>query len=385
MRRAAGSVAALLVASLVAGSMGVAFARPDQRGPSQRLARARATLARMNARQSLLDEEYDQAVISLRQAKARLATTRARARSAARTAATARRALSRRVRAAYEGEGSAIGVVLGATTPQRLSDRVEYLAVIAASDAQLANRATQAQNRARIAAGEQAAAVRQRAAAVKRLAAKRHALVTIVGRQEKLITQLRASVRQARERARRKRARTTARPTPAPRAPAGTPAPASRLAPAPATSRSHASHPVHPSPPARPSPSPSPTPPPPPPRPSSKAGIAVRAAYSVLGVPYVYAGASPKQGFDCSGLTMWAWAKAGVRLPHSAALQYATIRHVARGQLRPGDLLFFYSPIHHVAMYVGGGMMIEAPHTGAVVRKVPVYWQMFVGAGRPGV
>ena len=82
---------------------------------------------------------------------------------------------------------------------------------------------------------------------------------------------------------------------------------------------------------------------------------------------------------------MWAWAKAGVSLSHSAAMQYGSIRHVGRTQLQPGDLLFFYSPIHHVAMYVGGGMMIEAPHTGAFVRKVPVYWSMFVGAGRPGV
>ena len=112
------------------------------------------------------------------------------------------------------------------------------------------------------------------------------------------------------------------------------------------------------------------------------ASAAVAAAYSAIGVPYVYAGSSPQTGFDCSGLTMWAWAHAGVSLPHSAAMQYDSIPHVSASQLQPGDLVFFYSPISHVAMYVGGGMMIEAPHTGAYVRKVPLR-QDFVGAGRP--
>src|SRR5205807_7204190 len=107
------------------------------------------------------------------------------------------------------------------------------------------------------------------------------------------------------------------------------------------------------------------------------------AAYSVIGTPYVYAGSSPQTGFDCSGLTMWAWAHAGVSLPHSAAMQYDSIPHVSQSQLQPGDLLFFYNPIHHTAIYVGGGMEITAPHTGAYVEKMAVYWQYFVGAGRP--
>jgi len=384
--RAAGRAAALLVASLVAGSLGVASAQPGPSGPAARLSQARASLARLNGHQSLLDEEYNQAVVGLRRARARLEATRSQARSAARRAATARRALSKRVRAAYEGEGSAIGVILGATTPQRLSDRVEYLSVIAASDARLVDSATQSRNRARIAASEQAAAVRQRTAAVAGLAAKRHQLVAVVGRQEQLIAQLGAAARRARERAAQRRARATPPPTVAPHVRAGAAPTSAHPAPAPATGHpGPAPRPTHSSRPVQPSRPPPPPPPPPPPGPSSKAGIAVSAAYSALGIPYVYAGSSPSQGFDCSGLTMWAWAKAGVSLSHSAAMQYGSIRHVGRTQLQPGDLLFFYSPIHHVAMYVGGGMMIEAPHTGAFVRKVPVYWSMFVGAGRPGV
>src|SRR5207247_430676 len=103
-----------------------------------------------------------------------------------------------------------------------------------------------------------------------------------------------------------------------------------------------------------PSPQPSPPPSPPPPPPSSGAAVAVRAAYSAIGVPYKWGGSNPKEGFDCSGLTMWSWGQAGVSLPHSSAAQYAMLPHVSRGDLKPGDLLFFYSPISHVAIYVGG-------------------------------
>lgn len=120
------------------------------------------------------------------------------------------------------------------------------------------------------------------------------------------------------------------------------------------------------------------------PPPSGRAGMAVAAARSMLGVPYVAFQASPSRGFDCSGLTMWAWAQAGVSLPHQSGMQYATNPHVPKDQAQPGDLIFFYSPISHVGMYVGSGMMIDAPHTGAVVRLVPVRWNRVVGVARPG-
>src|SRR6266540_2596302 len=100
---------------------------------------------------------------------------------------------------------------------------------------------------------------------------------------------------------------------------------------------------------------------PPPPAPSPRVQEVFDAAYSVLGTPYKYAGSTPEEGFDCSGFTMWSWAHGGVSLPHSSAMQYSVLPHVDRSQLQPGDLLFFYSPIHHVAMYVGGGKMIHSP------------------------
>jgi cell wall-associated NlpC family hydrolase len=112
--------------------------------------------------------------------------------------------------------------------------------------------------------------------------------------------------------------------------------------------------------------------------------MAVSAAYGQIGVPYVAFEASPSRGFDCSGLTSWAWAQAGVYMPHQSRQQYASFPHVSKDQAQPGDLVFFYSPIHHVGMYVGGGMMIDAPHTGATVRLVAVKWGSVVGVARPG-
>ena len=117
--------------------------------------------------------------------------------------------------------------------------------------------------------------------------------------------------------------------------------------------------------------------------PSSAAAIAVQFAYKQIGKPYVY-GADGPNSFDCSGLTMAAWAKAGVKLPHHAAYQYATIKHhVSRSELQPGDLVFFGSPIHHVGMYVHGDLMINAPEPGENVRFDKWTRSDFAGAARP--
>ncbi len=117
---------------------------------------------------------------------------------------------------------------------------------------------------------------------------------------------------------------------------------------------------------------------------SSRSGTAVNAAMSQLGVPYRYATSSPGVNFDCSGLTKYAWAQAGVGLPHQSAQQYASIPHVDKGAAQPGDLLFFYSPISHVSLYLGGGQQVHAPNTGSFVNVANVNWGRVVGVGRPG-
>jgi cell wall-associated NlpC family hydrolase len=109
---------------------------------------------------------------------------------------------------------------------------------------------------------------------------------------------------------------------------------------------------------------------------------AVEEARRQIGKPYRYGGAGP-DSFDCSGLTAWAWGHAGHSLPHSSQAQYSSLPHVPLSDLQPGDLVFFGSDIHHEGIYVGGGTMIEAPHTGLNVRYASIYRSDLVGAARP--
>ncbi len=134
-----------------------------------------------------------------------------------------------------------------------------------------------------------------------------------------------------------------------------------------------------------PAPAPTPTPPPPSaPPPASTAGIAVGAAQSQLGVAYKFATANPGVAFDCSGLTKWAWGRAGVYLPHQSGQQYASTPHVSKDEAQPGDLIFYHSPIGHVGIYIGGGQMIHATAPGDVVKVSAVRWNKVVGVSRPG-
>jgi peptidoglycan DL-endopeptidase CwlO len=104
---------------------------------------------------------------------------------------------------------------------------------------------------------------------------------------------------------------------------------------------------------------------------STQAGKAVAFVYSQLGCPYVYGGTGPcNMGFDCSGLVQAAWAAAGVQIPRDTYEQWAALPHVPVASMEPGDLLI-YNGEGHVAMYVGGGYIIDAPQTGMDVEKIP--------------
>ncbi len=108
---------------------------------------------------------------------------------------------------------------------------------------------------------------------------------------------------------------------------------------------------------------------------------ALQYALTKRGDPYVWGAAGPNS-FDCSGLVMWAYAQVGINLPHYTGSQWNMGEHISRSQLEPGDLVFFFPTIEHVGMYVGDGLMLDAPYTGAVVRIEPIYWSAFVGAVR---
>jgi peptidoglycan DL-endopeptidase CwlO len=116
---------------------------------------------------------------------------------------------------------------------------------------------------------------------------------------------------------------------------------------------------------------------------SGRAAAAVHFAMAQIGKPYVYGAAGPS-AYDCSGLTMAAWGSAGVGLPHSSSAQYGSGTHISPSQLQPGDLVFYYSPISHVGMYIGNGMIVNAENPSAGIRVTGLYSMPFVGAVRPG-
>jgi peptidoglycan DL-endopeptidase CwlO len=120
------------------------------------------------------------------------------------------------------------------------------------------------------------------------------------------------------------------------------------------------------------------------PAPGAAAAAAIDFARAQLGKPYVYAAAGP-DSYDCSGLTMAAYAAAGISLPHYSGAQYSSLPHVSLDAMLPGDLVFWGGGgSQHVGLYIGNGLMIHAPHTGDVVKIAAVYGSP-VGAARPGV
>lgn len=127
---------------------------------------------------------------------------------------------------------------------------------------------------------------------------------------------------------------------------------------------------------AYPAPPPAPAAPPP-----TVGSLALEAAKTAMGTRYTWGGTSTR-GFDCSGLMLWSFKKAGVSLPRTSRAQSAVGRPVAKSDLRPGDLVFFYSPVSHVGLYVGGGKVLHAPQAGDVVKISPMSRMPFHNARR---
>lgn len=127
---------------------------------------------------------------------------------------------------------------------------------------------------------------------------------------------------------------------------------------------------------------------------SAKAMKAVQAALAVRGTPYSYGGGTASgpsfgiaqgskiKGFDCSGLTLYAYAQVGITLPHYTGSQLTSGTRVSQSELKPGDLVFFYSDVHHMGLYIGGGNMVHAPQTGDVVKVAPISGRPFAGGVR---
>ncbi len=343
---AARLLAVVILVSASLGSVTLSSAAPTQ----DDVRRAKDRLDALNRDLSLLVERYNQARIRLNDVQVRLSEVRLQAELAQAEADRARASLNRSAARAFTGFGSQFAVLLDATSLGDFSDRLEFIGSMAEADADLATQAELAGQEARWTADELQAAVEQRRDILDELAAEKEQIDTRVDEARALYSELDREYHEALASAR-----------------AAAEAAAQQEFTGGSGGGSVGVSPI-----------------PPPPAPNANVAAVLEAAYSAIGTPYQWGGASPETGFDCSGFTMWSWAHAGVSLPHSSAAQYGSLPHVAREDLQAGDLLFFYSPISHVAMYVGGGRMIHASHPGTTVSVVAVYWDSFSGAARPG-
>jgi cell wall-associated NlpC family hydrolase len=323
-------LAAILVPLTVlsTGSNTTALASPTSS------ARLEDQLDRLNREADQLVEQYNQSNEVLKRIQRSLKTLRAQASGAEADVRKLQAVLGARASAAYvQGAGSAVAAVLGSDDPAAAIARVQVLDLLAAHDGDLMDRLGVAGKALDERQRDLVAAEKAQAAEVDRLAAKKAEVERAADKTRALLARMRAADR--------------------------------------------------PSVPSRPSSSP--VAPPPPSGGggggSGSAAAVVAYARAQVGKPYCYGGSGPGC-FDCSGLTMRAWQQAGVSLPHSSAAQYNVGRRISSSELQPGDLIFYYSPISHVSVYIGNGQRISATHTGDYVR-VQSLGSSIVGYARP--
>ena len=346
-----------VVALSVAGALAVA-PTPASAEPAPATSREAADLIAARARDlEVLTERFNEA-------RERLKATQKAADRAADDLEAARAALVRArdrvrvvARSAYTGDQLApLQVMLTSGSPDELLDRVGTLRAIAEhNDGVLggAEDATHEADRAQAAAEEVAADAQRQ---VDRVAAQQKDLDAQIAVFKAAYDRLHAAEERASRSAAERRARDRAAAARAAAAQAARPAQAAAAPAAPAA------------------PAPAPAPPAPPAVVAGGSGAAqtaVRTALAQLGDPYVWGAAGP-DAFDCSGLMQYAYAAAGISLPHSSSMQSTMGVPVSRSELQPGDLIFFYSPVSHVGMYIGNGQMVHASTSGSPVKIAPV-------------
>ncbi len=378
--------------------------RADQLGDKQAQAeQISSELAALDIQMELLGEQYNQARVKLDQVQTDIdrATRQVEATSAELSQRRAELA-AYAVEAYVKGGQSDLPEILLKGSGPQVSRQIEYLSAVSGNRQQLIDDVRAAQGTADVEltslkdARARAQTLRddlqQKQHETEKASSQQQALLdSVTGELVDLVAQ--AQARQAQADQQVAMARLAGTPLPGPAGPTGptiAPDPIGNPSPDPTPTTSPPTIPPTTKPGAPPTTSPPvtsppalpPSPPGPPPPVLSAAARAVALAKTQLGVPYLWAGDDPSTGFDCSGLLEWAWRGAGKVLPHSSQLMYQVTRRVAIADLKPGDFLFYGSPIHHVGMYVGGGQMIEAPHTGAFVRIASIYRSDLIGAGR---
>jgi peptidoglycan DL-endopeptidase CwlO len=366
-------------------------AAPAADPPPSTSGQAASELQAVSARLQQVSTRYAaaQRLLGTRTAQATLA--QARAERAAKAAAAYRGEIKRLVSSESRSDPfGTFGAMLSSGSPGDFAAKVSLIDVVASRRADTLSAAARASATAARSAADARAAAGAAATVTRELAAQRTELTAQVGQSKALYDRLSAAERRAflaaagerQERAERAaraaRAAADARAraqAPAPRASASAPAP-TRALPAPPRTQPGTQPPPAQPPRSRPAPPSVPA--------SGRAAVAVASARAQIGKPYVW-GATGPGSFDCSGLTSYVWRQAGVSLPRTSRDQYAAGVKVSRSQLRPGDLVYFGSPIYHVAIYIGGGQMITAPQPGEVVKYQALStFSDYTGATRPG-
>ena len=322
------AIAALLVVPAVVASISpsrAATTAQDVASAQQRVDQIQQSLASLN-------EQYNEALYKLQQAQQHVAEAEAMRTAAQQEADTARARLSKRAVDAYTGMGSQYDALLSSDSMTEFSDRLEFLGAMSQTDADLASQADSAAQQAAWAqqAYDQAVADRQaiidqldgqRQQAAQQLADAQQILSDTTAAHDQWVREQQLALQQLQQQQQQAESQSPSSPTP---------------------------------------------PPPPdynPPPASGDGGTVANAAVSKVGSPYVFGAAGP-DAFDCSGLTMWAWAQVGVSIPHSASAQYSSLPRVPLDAVAPGDIIYYGNVSPHVAIYIGGGQIVHARHPG---------------------
>ena len=335
--RTACLTAAVLGGAILVPNVAVAspHAAPAHKKPT--IDSVQQQLGRLALKNDQLVEQYNQATIAYRDTKKSAAKATATYRAVEAQLTKANALLSASAAAQYEGGSfSTTGALLSSDSGSSYLDQLDTLSMLSSHNAQIVSSYAATQKQAKAAKDKADALYAQAKATRAKVTAQREQTKNQITKYTKLLASLNAAQRAAW---------------------------AARISPTVSQTTINKAISVHAT--------------------SAAARRAVNFALDQVGKPYVFGAAGP-DSYDCSGLTMAAWQRGGVSLPHSAADQYNYGHHVSFDQLQPGDLMFFYQPIGHVTIYIGDGLMVSAPQTGENVKVVPAqqFGSDFTGATR---
>jgi cell wall-associated NlpC family hydrolase len=331
---------ALVAVLLVAGSTWLAAGGSPAAAAPSSASDLQRRLEGLNRQADQQVEEYLQAKLAVERTRGSIRILQRQLDGIRSQLADARASIAARAAVAYvQGPATDVASLLAAGDPTDALERAQLLELLATHDTDQVLAARAIERAAEARAAELAAVERQQAAILAQLADRKARIEQLVAQTEQTLAQLRAADRR--------------------RAAAAAAQPATSTPPADSSSAAR-----------------------PPKGMSGNVAAVIRYAYAQIGKPYRW-GATGPDAFDCSGFTMMAWAQAGVSLPHSSRAQIGIGRQVTKGELQPGDLIFRYSPISHVSLYVGNGQQIAATHTGSTVKLQSAFQGEIVGFSRP--